>query len=508
MSACVEEERHDVASARMLRALLKDPAHLIALLGADSSIVDISESVKYLLGFERSEMIGRNAFDLLTPERREFMQRFMAHSLEHGRQSGDAPREAELPGEFEMKTADGGTAYLELLGSSFFDDPEIAGRLVVGRRVSYLQVLTDALAVLAYEPDELQSMRRMLTFLELKLPDTCAAVSVGDSGQDWVFVQEDLAALCTTSGPWNDALAAGELALAMVDAPGGDPVTTNRLRDRVLAPELRAPAADLGFRACWCLPLPNLRPRLYARFAPGGESQLAGAALAQSPPAGDPGEGSDALGCLVLWSRHALEPDASALATVERVGLFMEIALRRRADRERIRRLLHHDQLTGALSRTGLDAVLAGAPALPTQVLIDLDDFKRVNDRFGHAVGDQLLRLAAQRIIGAFRAEDQVVRLGGDEFLVLSSTTQPELAGSMVERLLEAFARPFRIGELSLLVAVSAGIAVAHEDEHFDQVTDRADRAMYHAKRGGKHGWAMWTPDLDPPAGPRTFAIQ
>lgn len=468
-------------SARMLRALHRGATQLVALIARDGTIVDVGESVRDLLGYEREDLLGRRAFDLLTPEGRAFAEGLLARDRQRPRRGAEHAPDAQIGGEFKVYAADGSIVFFKLTRTNMLSDPDVDGVLVVGQKPGHQPVLTEALSVLAWEPEGLEAVRQMLGFLDLEMPGTRAAVRIAGAGGEWVCADERVALLCNASGPWREAVESDTFLTADLSA----------MDAASLAPAVARRAADLGFKSCWCMPLPNLSPRVYPRFdhAPG---------LPLVDPGADEREWEGRpLGCLVIWSERAAAPDAAYLATIERVGLFVEVALRRRRDRERIRRLLHHDHLTGALSRAGMQAVIAGDPSTWTQVLIDLDDFKLVNDRYGHAVGDQVLRLGAQRITGVFRSGDRIVRLGGDEFLVMVAGTRPDLVQPALERLLRAFARPFQIGSLSVSMAISVGVAFAAADAAFEVITDRADQAMYRAKRSGKNRWWAWTPDLE-----------
>jgi diguanylate cyclase len=118
-------------------------------------------------------------------------------------------------------------------------------------------------------------------------------------------------------------------------------------------------------------------------------------------------------------------------------------------------------------------------------LFIDLDGFKRVNDTFGHAIGDTTLQLAARRLESVVRNSDTVGRHGGDEFLVLmSEILQATDATIVVEKILNAFAAPILLGEHEIELPVSIGVAVFPEDGEDGRVLiDRADAAMYLAKR-------------------------
>ncbi len=268
-------------------------------------------------------------------------------------------------------------------------------------------------------------------------------------------------------------------------------ITVDTSESGPLAPELAKRAREQGFGACWCLPLPILDPSAYPRFTP---------SPGQHPEfreSGDEsGEGTQ-LGCVVVWSRGLAVPSGAYLSTMERVGLFCEIALRRRRDQERIRRLVLHDHLTGALSREGMRTALTETPEGCAQILLDIDDFKSINDRYGHAA-----RLATSRIAASVRDQDPIIRLGGDEFLVLLPGQDLACATVVVRRLLAAFADPFHLRQSArVMIGVSIGLAAGGDTTPAEVITERADQAMYAAKQAGKNRWALWQPAAERPDG-------
>ncbi len=159
--------------------------------------------------------------------------------------------------------------------------------------------------------------------------------------------------------------------------------------------------------------------------------------------------------------------------------------------------LLHqafHDPLTGlanrALFRDRVDHALKLAKRQRhaiTVLFLDLDDFKKVNDSFGHGEGDKLLVLAAERFRSCARAADTVARLGGDEFAILiEDSTGPEEQQALIERLTSSMAQPFMLSGNEVFVTASVGIAAASAGESVSEVLRNADTAMYAAKRAGK----------------------
>jgi diguanylate cyclase len=145
--------------------------------------------------------------------------------------------------------------------------------------------------------------------------------------------------------------------------------------------------------------------------------------------------------------------------------------------------LVMQDDLTGLPNRRLFEDRLRSALAGEAQVaLVDLDEFKSVNDRLGHPVGDQLLVAVGQRLVAVLRSTDTVARLGGDEFAILLPDTGVGVANDLVERVLDALQRPVRAGEHELLVGASIGVVDATGVTDPVEVMRRADVAMYAGK--------------------------
>jgi diguanylate cyclase (GGDEF)-like protein len=151
-------------------------------------------------------------------------------------------------------------------------------------------------------------------------------------------------------------------------------------------------------------------------------------------------------------------------------------------------RVLLHDHLERALARRGRSG---GTVAL---LFVDLDDFKRVNDSYGHAAGDQILAQVADRLVGAVRADDVVGRQSGDEFAVLLGRVHnDDEAIASAERILGELRRPILLGAHSIVVGGSIGIAIAAErDATAEELITQADAAMYAAKADGKGRHAIY----------------
>jgi diguanylate cyclase len=149
------------------------------------------------------------------------------------------------------------------------------------------------------------------------------------------------------------------------------------------------------------------------------------------------------------------------------------------------------DRLAADFASRAIDRPLA-------VLLIDIDDFKLVNDTFGHDVGDQLLAAVGQRLLLTIRDGDVAARLGGDEFVItLPACANPSIPTEVAKRVLAAFAEPFAIGGRSLPVRVTIGVAVAGlDDRTADDLVRNADAAMYLAKNRGKGRFELYEPSM------------
>jgi diguanylate cyclase (GGDEF)-like protein len=163
---------------------------------------------------------------------------------------------------------------------------------------------------------------------------------------------------------------------------------------------------------------------------------------------------------------------------------------------DRLDFLAQHDVLTGLPNRTlgqdRLEQAMGHAQrnnACAALIVLDLDDFKAINDALGHQGGDDLLRSVAQRLKGLLRATDTVCRQGGDEFLLILSTLHhADEAAAIALKVLDGLAEPMLVQGLEVTITPSLGIALYPADGHaFDTLLQKADRAMYHAKESGRN---------------------
>ena len=186
-----------------------------------------------------------------------------------------------------------------------------------------------------------------------------------------------------------------------------------------------------------------------------------------------------------------------------RVWSFRDVTERRRLEAE-LTHQAYHDALTGLANRARFrDRVVAaldragGSPERIAVLFLDLDDFKRVNDSFGHAEGDRLLREVGERLLACTRGCDTVARLGGDEFAVLLTNVRDE-AGivTAAERITRAMDAPVSLRGALVTVGVSIGIASAAHATYPDALLRNADVAMYGAKARGKGRHLVFEPAM------------
>ena len=170
--------------------------------------------------------------------------------------------------------------------------------------------------------------------------------------------------------------------------------------------------------------------------------------------------------------------------TVEGLVVSAHDVTQLRAARRALEEQAAHDPLTGLPNRTALVAELEGRVGdhRTAVIFLDLDGFKPINDRHGHAVGDEVLRDLAERLRASVRKGDVVARYGGDEFVVVATVDEPADVDYLTTRLVSGSERPFVLPVGSVEISASVGLAYALPDDTPVSLLGRADAAMYRAK--------------------------
>lgn len=179
-----------------------------------------------------------------------------------------------------------------------------------------------------------------------------------------------------------------------------------------------------------------------------------------------------------------------------------DITEERRAQ-ERLRVLANTDTITGLPNRNAIhelisDAITARGDTQVGVVYLDLDNFKKVNDAYGHMFGDQLLQAVALAILSCLDEGQTLARLGGDEFIVMATDTSQGALEAMASRILTRLRQPFRIGLIEVYTGCSLGIALApqHGNDR-ESVIRNAGTAMYTAKENGRGKFCVFSPEMN-----------
>jgi len=242
-----------------------------------------------------------------------------------------------------------------------------------------------------------------------------------------------------------------------------------------LSENCRDLAASLGLRSCWSTPILSHQGAILGAFA--------------------------------NYSKTQREPTDAEMNLINVATRIAGIAIERKLAEDRIQFMATHDALTGLPNRTLLNDRLSQAVLYAqrydrwvTALFVDLDNFKLINDNLGHNAGDELLKTVAKRMVGCIRATDTVVRIGGDEFVIVL-VDQPKDAGVIsetIQKIQTAIAGPIRLEGHDLRVTSSIGVA-NYPDDGVDATTllANADAALYRAKDIGRDNFQFYTSELN-----------
>lgn len=207
-----------------------------------------------------------------------------------------------------------------------------------------------------------------------------------------------------------------------------------------------------------------------------------------------------------FWCEYALAPVRDEDRSITHYVVAVSDVTERVDYEQRLTDQATHDALTGLANRT-LFADRVAQAILHAQrhgqyvaiVLVDLDHFKYVNDTLGHAVGDQLLKIAAQRLTDCVRGIDTVARMGGDEFvLILTQLASPDETEAVLQRITESIAAPYLLEDHESHISCSAGAAFYPKDGvDAEELLKKADTAMYQAKALGRNTYQHYQPVMN-----------
>lgn len=254
----------------------------------------------------------------------------------------------------------------------------------------------------------------------------------------------------------------------------GEQVIVADIFDDPLWEDYREVVRPYEFRACWSTPIHSRERKVLGTFA--------------------------------LYSETVCVPDEQQKELIAMAAHLAGIAIERKQAEDRISFMAHHDVLTGLPNRALFEEQVAealetlrGTGQWAVLAFLDLDNFKLVNDTLGHAAGDELLKVTATRMRASVRKSDMVVRVGGDEFILLLNglPCERDVVLARLENIRAAIAAPMQINGRSLQVSCSMGVACfPNQGKTVGELLANADMAMYRAKELGRNNLQVFTEEM------------
>jgi diguanylate cyclase (GGDEF)-like protein/PAS domain S-box-containing protein len=390
-----------------------------------------------MAGRPSTEVVGHSLFEFLAPEDTTFI----VASLARGTDFGD-----RLLGPFRLRYRhrDG-----TLHGSehwAFRSPPELGfdGYVVTMSHESTGDLLAGAFRDIAVGADLDTVLGRIAAAMTAHPMESTSAI---------LLVDGERITRCIGAWPYGAPNALGDAQAPWTTAARGGPDCTMLVAE--LPPHLARPAADIGHQALWIRAIDHVGVRR---------------------------------ALLTVWQTDPAEPSPNHVRHVDEAVAAAALAFGQDDHRALLRHAALHDHVTGAGNRTKLmeDAVTILTTAA---LFIDLDEFKAVNDRFGHAIGDMVLRTVAERITDVVDGRGRLYRVGGDEFAVLlddvpTAATGAHLAERCAIEIGAALRLPYPVTEfVDVSLDVSIGTAVAGPGERADHLLSRADEALVWSHR-------------------------
>jgi diguanylate cyclase (GGDEF)-like protein/PAS domain S-box-containing protein len=438
---------------RLCRAIVETSPLVYYVVDAESRVIFANQASSDLLGYAPDEILGMAASDLIHPDDLDTALAALSQIVETGTgRPGQVP-----PMAMRVRHRNGETTYLEVGAVDQLDNPEVGGLIIRGRSMNGQQMLDQALeGLVASSP-----LEEVLTYLEAALaadlPGSKVVIAYDWDGERFASMVGD--------GPWprpDPDAKPDDASLPWIQALTERQTVIRPDLDQ-LPPTLRAEVEAAGLRACWASPVSAADDDLLRA-------------------------------CVVVWRDIQTPPWVSQRVSLDRATQLTALALARRHHENRLVHAALHDTLTGVPNRAKffdhLERVAASGDRAAAVLYLDLDGFKLVNDREGHAVGDELLKIVTQRISANIRPDDLLARLGGDEFaIVCTDLAGPDEAEIVAQRLVAAVGEPATIDGRVVQVGLSIGVALAGragDAQTAARLVEDADAALYQAKQAGK----------------------
>lgn len=427
----------DIAK-RLLRALNRSPSHWTVLVDADLTTQFVGRSSSWIQGQDTSVRAGKSSLERLHPDDVEPL----LHAIDQLRAAKPDDTTGNVPVlepiRYRISRLDGpGWLTVEVRVLNLIDDPIVNGYVLIcqlaGGDLDGVDHVLDLLVSEAPLPDVLAACARLIP----GYIGSAAVVALVDGAYVVGAPAGSPAERLARDPRWWDK--------AVTDGFEHTPVNFDGYPE-----DLAAGARAEGFKSAWVMPLTD---------ATSGE----------------------VVGCVVEWVRIEVEYNIGLADGLRRAARLARLVIGEQRTHHALRREALTDPLTGIGNRSALRRRLDEVSGEVSLAVIDLDDFKPVNDTYGHEVGDEVLQIVAQRIAGAVREDDLVVRLGGDEFaIVFAEGTAAEGIERSTRRVSSAIQEPIQVRDrLRLVVTGSMGIATG-QTAH---VLPQADKELYEAKR-------------------------
>lgn len=434
----------------------------IVVIGADGTVKAVNEPACTMLGHPHDDVVGRSVLDFVHPDD-------LAAASELLR--GGPSWEGVITGPAQVRYVDAeGRARTTIIWSRVcLDVAGIEGYVLTVFEESTSILLSDAVRSIAARAP----LTRVLEMVARALgghPNLAEATIVHRSGDDLVPI-----------GAWPP----GDR--SWVAAPGDLPWRAGIGVDAdvdVLPPPLRDRCRQLGIETIWC----------------------------RTIGAGPRADDVDRRPVLVVWRRRRGPPSPNQERSLVEAADVIRLALDQHEQHRALERVAYLDPVSGVGNRARFEQILdqyevavGSVPGRPDDIAgvlyLDLDGFKEVNDRFGHDAGDQVLAHVASRLDRAVRANDEVMRVGGDEFVVLcrQPADGPGIE-AVAQRVVEVLSRPVRVGAVAVPIGASVGVVWGGWHLTLRRRIALADHAMLSVKAAGRGGWQRADPPDDDPA--------
>lgn len=410
------------------RSLVEDAGDLIVAFADDGTIVFANRAIEVTLGFSPDEVVGRNVFEFVHEDDLERALR----ALELNNQFGSAPGTTT----FRLRHHDGSWVPVDMTGGHATDDGERTLFSSISRVAEDREAMSQTLVNLLGGAPLADVLRPVCDMFAWRSNGSHIGISWldgrGERGTVSTGIDPDLVGGHDGAGtPWDEVrktrTSITDLDLSRLD------------------PDRRDAALAAGMGAYWIEPITS---------------------------------GVDEPALITVWTKYESRPPLNHALAMETAHYIVEVILRWAEQKRRLDHAAYHDALTGLANRKAFFEAIAGSTTGGAILYCDLDRFKPVNDRLGHAAGDELLQFVAARLQGCVGRDDVVARIGGDEFAVLCPGMRAEDAAALSRQIASAMELPFVIEGEQVEVGISVG--VAHDAHRLTEgLLEQADQRLY-----------------------------